>query len=137
MNDNYSTINPVYDIEPIEKISDAYLTSISGTRQTNAISSQPGSSRLIQRCRHSFVYKWAQGINNLDQVWETADGECNVMIETQLSKVYEKIELTLLNSLLRLIMDHNLADYITAKNNVTLTYKDMSHVNSYGMIRGL
>ena len=39
------------------------------------------------------------------------------MMETVLSKVYEKIDLTLLNRLLRLILDHNLADYITAKNN--------------------
>jgi RNA recognition motif of the spliceosomal PrP8 len=38
-------------------------------------------------------------------------------METVLSKVYEKIDLTLLNRLLRLILDHNLADYITAKNN--------------------
>jgi pre-mRNA-processing factor 8 len=83
------------------------------------------------------VYKWCQGINNLHEVWETADGECNVMLETQLSKPYEKMDLTLLNRLLRLIMDHNLADYITAKNNIVLTYKDMSHVNSYGLIRGL
>ncbi|RJE20058.1 factor 8, partial [Aspergillus sclerotialis] len=59
------------------------------------------------------------------------------MIETELSKVYEKIDLTLLNRLLRLIMDHNLADYITSKNNVQLSYKDMNHTNSYGMIRGL
>ena len=83
------------------------------------------------------TYKWCQGINNLHRVWETEDGECNVMIETQLSKVYEKIDLTLLNRLLRLIMDHNLADYITAKNNVQLNYKDMNHVNSYGLVRGL
>lgn len=83
------------------------------------------------------VYKWCQGINNLHEVWETADGECNVMLETQLSKPYEKMDLTLLNRLLRLIMDHNLADYITAKNNIVLTYKDMSHVNSHGLIRGL
>lgn len=40
-----------------------------------------------------------------------------MMMETMLSKVYEKIDLTLLNRLLRLILDHNLADYITAKNN--------------------
>ena len=45
------------------------------------------------------------------------------MMETVLSKVYEKIDLTLLNRLLRLILDHNLADYITAKNNTVLTYK--------------
>jgi pre-mRNA-processing factor 8 len=70
-------------------------------------------------------------------VWETADGQANVMMETVLAKVYEKIDLTLLNRLLRLILDHNLADYITAKNNPVLTYKDMSHVNTFGMIRGL
>lgn len=54
------------------------------------------------------------------------------MMETVLSRVYEKIDLTLLNRLLRLILDHNLADYITAKSNVVLTYKDMSHVNGFG-----
>ncbi|CAH0044037.1 unnamed protein product [Clonostachys solani] len=137
MNDNYSTINPVYDIEPIEKISDAYLDQYlwyqADQRHLFPAWIKPSDSEVPPL----LTYKWAQGINNLGRVWESADGECNVMIETELSKVYEKIELTLLNSLLRLIMDHNLADYITAKNNVQLTYKDMNHVNSYGMIRGL
>ena len=40
------------------------------------------------------------------------------MMETVLSRVYEKIDLTLLNRLLRLIMDHNIADYITSRNNI-------------------
>lgn len=137
MNDNYSTINPVYDIEPVEKISDAYLDQYlwyqADQRHLFPAWIKPSDSEVPPL----LAYKWAQGINNLDKVWETADGECNVMIETRLSKVYEKIDLTLLNRLLRLIMDHNLADYITSKNNVQLTYKDMNHVNSYGMIRGL
>ncbi|KAJ4260673.1 pre-mRNA-splicing factor 8 [Fusarium torreyae] len=137
MNDNYSTINPVYDIEPIEKISDAYLDQYlwyqADQRHLFPAWIKPSDSEVPPL----LVYKWAQGINNLDGVWQSENGECNVMIETELSKVYEKMELTLLNSLLRLIMDHNLADYITAKNNVQLTYKDMNHVNSYGMIRGL
>ena len=40
-------------------------------------------------------------------------------METVLLKVYEKlkIDLTLLNCLLHLILDHNLADCKTAKNN--------------------
>jgi pre-mRNA-processing factor 8 len=74
------------------------------------------------------------------------------MMETVFSRVYEKVDLTLLNRLLRLILDHNLADYITAKNNTVsfavifqwsgadiqaLTFKDMSYINAYGMIRGL
>ncbi|KAF1955064.1 PROCN-domain-containing protein [Byssothecium circinans] len=137
MNDNYSTINPVYDIEPMEKITDAYLDQYlwyqADQRHLFPGWIKPSDTEVPPL----LTYKWAQGINNLDEVWEYQDGECNVMIETQLSKVYEKIDLTLLNRLLRLIMDHNLADYITAKNNVQLNYKDMNHVNAYGMIRGL
>ena len=137
MNDNYSSINPVYDIEPIEKITDAYLDQYlwyqADQRHLFPAWIKPSDSEVPPL----LTYKWAQGINNLSSVWETADGECNVMIETQLSKVYEKIDLTLLNRLLRLIMDHNLADYISSKNNVQLNYKDMNHTNSYGMIRGL
>jgi len=59
------------------------------------------------------------------------------MMECKLDKIYEKIDLTLLNRLLRLIVDHNIADYMTAKNNVVVNYKDMNHTNSYGIIRGL
>ncbi|KAE8410512.1 putative pre-mRNA splicing factor [Aspergillus pseudocaelatus] len=137
MNDNYSHINPVYDVEPIEKITDAYLDQYLWyqAEQRHLFPSwiKPSDSEVPPL----LTYKWAQGINNLSNVWETADGETNVMIETELSKVYEKIDLTLLNRLLRLIMDHNLADYITSKNNVQLSYKDMNHTNSYGLIRGL
>ncbi|KAI4156061.1 MAG: hypothetical protein LQ340_000549 [Diploschistes diacapsis] len=137
MNDNYSSINPVYDIEPIEKITDAYLDQYLWYQadQRNLFPAwiKPSDSEVPPL----LTYKWAQGINNLTKVWETSDGECNVMLETQLSKVYEKIDLTLLNRLLRLIMDHNLADYISSKSNVQLSYKDMNHVNSFGLIRGL
>lgn len=83
------------------------------------------------------VYKWAQGINNLQNVWETNEGECNVLLEAKMEKICEKIDLTFLSRLLRLIVDHNIADYMTAKNNVTINYKDMNHTNTYGLIRGL
>jgi len=45
------------------------------------------------------------------------------MMQTEFDKMYEKIDLTLLNRLLRLIVDHNIADYMTAKNNVVISYK--------------
>jgi pre-mRNA-processing factor 8 len=48
-----------------------------------------------------------------------------------------KVDITLLNRLLRLIMDHNIADYLTAKNNCVIAYKDMQHTNGCGLIRGL
>lgn len=76
-------------------------------------------------------------MNNLHNVWETANGECVVMLQSEFEKMFEKVDLTLLNRLLRLIVDHNIADYMTAKNNVVISYKDMSHTNGYGLIRGL
>ena len=63
------------------------------------------------------------GINNLQDVWDTSEGECGVMMETTFEKMYEKIDLNLLNRLLRLIIDHNIADYISAKNNIVINYK--------------
>ena len=58
-------------------------------------------------------------------------------MQTRLDKIYEKIDLTLLNRLLRLIVDHNIADYMTTKNNVVINFKDMNHTNSYGLLLGL
>ncbi|ONK76360.1 uncharacterized protein A4U43_C03F26880 [Asparagus officinalis] len=67
--DLYSYLIPVYEVEPLEKITDAYLDQ----------------------------YLW----------------------------------------LLRLVLDHSIADYVTAKNNVVLSYEDMGCTNSYGLVRGL
>jgi len=59
------------------------------------------------------------------------------LLESKFEKVYEKIDQTLLNRLLRLIVDHNIADYMTAKNNVVITYKDMNHTNVHGVLHGI
>ncbi|KAK0526747.1 pre-mRNA-splicing factor 8 [Tilletia horrida] len=135
--DTYEKIIPCYDIEPMEKITDAYLDQYlsyeADKRQLFPAWIKPSD----QEPPPLLVYKWCNGINNLDDVWETSEGECGVMMETTLSRVYEKIDLTLLNRLLRLIMDANLADYCTAKNNISIVWKDMAHVNGYGLIRGL
>ncbi|TFK77828.1 hypothetical protein K466DRAFT_607647, partial [Polyporus arcularius HHB13444] len=126
--DTYDKLIPCYDIEPVEKITDAYLDQFlffeADKRGLFPAWIKPADTEPPPL----LVYKWCQGINNLTDIWETSEGECNV---------YEKIDLTLLNRLLRLILDHNLADYITAKNNTVLTYKDMAHTNAYDLIRGL
>ncbi|CDR44923.1 CYFA0S16e00122g1_1 [Cyberlindnera fabianii] len=135
--DQYRQLSPVYEVDPLEKITDAYLDQYlwyEGDKRglfPNWV--KPSDTEIPPL----LVYKWCQGINNLDQVWDTSKGQCNVMLQTTLNKVAEKIEFTVLNRLLRLVMDSNIADYITAKNNIGLTYKDMSHINNYGMIRGL
>lgn len=137
MMDHYSHITPVYKVEPLEKIVDAYIDQYlwyeADKRGLFPNWVKPSDSEVPPL----LVYKWAQGINNVDDVWNTKDGQCNIMLQGTLSKMSEKIDLTLLNQLLRLVMDSNIADYITAKNNVALNYKDMSHINQYGLIRGL
>ncbi|CXI49021.1 pre-mRNA-processing-splicing factor 8, putative [Plasmodium berghei] len=135
--DLYTHLVPVYEVDPLEKITDAYLDQYlwyeGDLRNLFPNWVKPSDSEP----QPLLVYKMCQGINNLHNIWETKNNECVVMLQTQFSKIYEKIDLTLLNRLLRLIVDHNIADYITAKNNTNITFKDMNHINSFGIIRGL
>ncbi|KAF6056038.1 PROCN domain family protein [Candida parapsilosis] len=137
MMDFYSHLVPSYNVDPLEKITDAYLDQYlwyeADKRKLFPNWIKPADDEIPPL----MVYKWCQGINNLHNVWKTSEGECNVMLETKLSHFSDKIDFTLVNRLLRLVMDTNIADYITAKNNVNLTYKDMNYVNQYGVVRGL
>ena len=135
--DLYTHLIPVYDIEPLEKITDAYLDQYlwfeADKRKLFPTWIKPADTEPPPH----LTYKWCQGINNLQDVWVTSDGECNVMLESTFEKMYEKIDLNILSRLLRLILDQNIADYMSSKNNVNITYKDMNHVNLYGIIRGI
>lgn len=76
-------------------------------------------------------------INQGKGIWGTCHGSSAVLIETTLEKMVERVDLTLLNRLLRLAIDVNISDYLTSRNNVNVAYKDMLHCNSYGLVRGL
>ncbi|GAU12484.1 hypothetical protein TSUD_230170 [Trifolium subterraneum] len=135
--DLYSYCVPVYEIEPLEKITDAYLDQYLWYEGDKRHLFPNWIKPADLEPPPLLVYKWCQGINNLQGIWDTGDGQCVVMLQTKLEKFFEKIDLTILNRLLRLVLDHNIADYVTAKNNVVLSYKDMSHTNLHGLIRGL
>lgn len=51
--------------------------------------------------RHATRARRCHGINNLTNVWETADGECVVMMQSEFEKMFEKVDLTLLNRCVR------------------------------------
>eukprot|EP00746_Dinoflagellata_sp_MGD_P153981 gnl/MRDRNA2_/MRDRNA2_84578_c0_seq1.p1 gnl/MRDRNA2_/MRDRNA2_84578_c0~~gnl/MRDRNA2_/MRDRNA2_84578_c0_seq1.p1 ORF type:complete len:2332 (+),score=9.13 gnl/MRDRNA2_/MRDRNA2_84578_c0_seq1:810-6998(+) len=135
--DLYSHLVPISEIEPIEKITDAYLDQYiwfeANRRNLFPNWVKPSDNEPVPL----LVYKWCHGINNCREVWDTTHGKCSVMLEFELKKLCQKMDLTLINRLLRLIVDQNLADYMTGKNNVVVSYKDMSHTNSYGIVRGL
>jgi len=135
--DVYEYLSPVYTIEPLEKITDSYLDQYlwyeADKRHLFPSWIKPADSEPPPL----LVYKWCQGVNNLEDVWATENGESVVLLQSKFDKFFEKIDLTVLNRLLRLIVDQNIADYMTAKNNVSIAFKDMLHTNSYGLIRGL
>lgn len=135
--DMFSYLLPTYTISPLEKITDAYLDQYLWYEADKRGLFPNWIKPADTEPPPLLVYKWCNGINNVHNVWDTGNGGCSVMMSTKLEKVYEKIDLSLLNYLLRLIVDHNLADYMTSKNNVVLSFKDMMHTNSYGLIRGL
>eukprot|EP01053_Blabericola_migrator_P006065 Blabericola_migrator_1__6064@NODE_305_length_10106_cov_125_059269_g249_i0_p1_GENE_NODE_305_length_10106_cov_125_059269_g249_i0NODE_305_length_10106_cov_125_059269_g249_i0_p1_ORF_typecomplete_len2341_score504_88PROCN/PF08083_11/2_2e159PRP8_domainIV/PF12134_8/1_4e132U6snRNA_bdg/PF10596_9/3_4e100U6snRNA_bdg/PF10596_9/18PRO8NT/PF08082_11/9_4e89U5_2snRNA_bdg/PF10597_9/8_2e76PROCT/PF08084_11/6_3e46RRM_4/PF10598_9/1_9e43GIIM/PF08388_11/0_059_NODE_305_length_10106_cov_125_059269_g249_i0304210064 len=135
--DLYSHLVPVFEVDPLEKITDAYLEQYlwyeADIRQLFPNWVKPADAEPPPL----LLFKWCQGINNLTDIWKTEDGSCVALMQSKFGRVYEKVDLTLLNRLLRLIIDHNMADYISAKNNVTISFKDISHVNYLGLIRGL
>jgi pre-mRNA-processing factor 8 len=95
--DLYSYCVPVYEIEPLEKITDAYLDQY--------LWYEGDKRRLFPNWIKPadleppplLVYKWCQGINNLQGIWDTGDGQCVVMLQTKFEKFFEKIDLTMLN----------------------------------------
>ena len=135
--DNYTHMIPVYTIEPLEKITDLYLDQYlwyeADKRHLFPNWIKPADSEPPPM----LVYKFCDAINNSKDVWRTDNLGSTVVVESKLEKMYEKVDFTVLNRLLRLVVDHNIADYMTAKNNINITYKDMNHTNSYGLIRGL
>ncbi len=52
-------------------------------------------SRLYGSAPH--LYRAAPHLYRAPQVWETAEGECVVMMQSTLEKMHEKVDLTLLN----------------------------------------
>ncbi|KAK6589199.1 JAB PAD domain [Cryptosporidium xiaoi] len=135
--DMYSHLIPVYEIDPLEKITDTYLDQYLWYESDNRRLFPNWVKPSDNEPPPLLIYKLCNAINNLTNFWEFEDESIGLLVESQYEQIMEKIDLTLLNRLLRLIMDHNLADYITSKNNINISYKDMNYLNSYGIIRGL
>eukprot|EP00767_Chilomastix_cuspidata_P003217 gnl/Chilomastix_cuspidata/3332.p1 GENE.gnl/Chilomastix_cuspidata/3332~~gnl/Chilomastix_cuspidata/3332.p1 ORF type:complete len:3611 (-),score=172.86 gnl/Chilomastix_cuspidata/3332:1097-11722(-) len=132
--DSFHNVYSVQYIDPLEKITDSYLMQYLSyeafKRGLFPSWIKPSDSEPAP----FLVYKFCEGINSFKDIW-SEDGSL-VLVETKFENYMEQMDMTLLNRLLRLVMNHNLADYITAKNNISLTYKDMTHNNRVGFLKG-
>ncbi|MCH0629904.1 hypothetical protein JNB11_08040 [Kocuria palustris] len=139
MMDYYTHLVPTFTIDPLEKITDAYLDQYlwyeALTRNLFPHWVKPCDNEIPQFT----LYRWCQQMTNVDrgQVWDTLRGQLAVMVLQKLGNLMENVDLTVLNRLLKLVVDGNIADYMTAKNNVVVLFKDMLHVNQVGVLKGL
>ncbi|XBW36857.1 hypothetical protein QEN19_002436 [Hanseniaspora menglaensis] len=137
MSDTLHELFPRFFVDPMEKITDAYLDQyLSYEADHRHLIPQwvkPGDAEIPP----FLVHKFASGLNNLDNIWDCANGEMNVLLSGDLEEFTNKIDLSLLNRFLKLVVDPTLADYMTAKNNSTIIFKDMSITNKKGLLKGL
>ena len=95
--DLYSHLIPVYEIEPLEKITDAYLDQYlwfeAEKRHLFPAWIKPGDAEPPPQ----LVYKWCHAINNMTDIWDTAEGDCVVMMQSQFVKMWEKVDIIMLN----------------------------------------
>ena len=87
--DMFSHLVPVYDIEPLEKITDAYLDQYlwyeAEKRGLFPSWCKPNDSEPLPL----LVHKLCLAINNLQDVWKTEEGECVVLMEAPLNKFFD------------------------------------------------
>ncbi|KNH06334.1 pre-mRNA-processing-splicing factor 8-like protein [Perkinsela sp. CCAP 1560/4] len=134
--DYFTRMFPVYDVDVDEKIVDAYLyqyISFEAHRRGLFPAWVKPSDDLPNPAR---LYNWCNDLNSIPDVWRTAQGERTVYVEAKLENLSENIESALLNQILRLVVDKNLADYMMARNNSDIAYKDMRFTNNFGLIKG-
>ena len=135
--DYFTYMRPVYGFDIDEKIVDAYLyqyIAFESNRRGLFPSWVKPSDDLPNPAR---LFNWCNALNSLEGVWNTANGERTVYMEAKLENLAENVEGSLLNEMLRLVVDRSVADYMLARNNIDIAYKDMQFTNSYGLIRGL
>ena len=93
----YSHLIPVYEIEPLEKITDCYLDQYIWFEADRHFLFPNWVKPSDAEPPPLLVYRWCTGINNMANIWDTSEGECVVMMQSTFEKMYEKVDITLLN----------------------------------------
>ena len=81
--DLYTHLIPVVQIEPLEKISDSYLDQYLWYEADKRHLFPNWVKPADLEPPPLLCFKWCQGINNLQNVWDTSDGECVVMMQVR------------------------------------------------------
>lgn len=82
----------MYEVDPLEKITDAYLDQYlwyeASVRHLFPNWVKPSDNEPPPL----LVYKWCEGINNLQDIWSVEEGSCVVLMESKFEKVSHTLD---------------------------------------------
>ena len=134
--DFFSHLTPVYHVDMAERIIDSYLDQYLWYEATRKKLFPSWIKPVDNDVAPIMVRKFCNKVNEIPDLWSTENDAASSLIHLKLDTFVENVDLTLLNQLLKLVVDPLIADYITAKMNASLVFKDMSHINQFGVLRG-
>lgn len=120
---NYASLNVVYSVNYLERLTDAFLSSFLFYEGDRLFPSYLKPSDEIE----------------MKMVHDFSLGLCKEGVEihqVRYRDVMKNIDNNLLKRLLKIFVDPILVDYMISRNNSTVSYKDMSYVNTLGYISG-
>eukprot|EP00792_Barthelona_sp_PAP020_P004627 TRINITY_DN2246_c0_g1_i1.p1 TRINITY_DN2246_c0_g1~~TRINITY_DN2246_c0_g1_i1.p1 ORF type:complete len:2283 (-),score=561.88 TRINITY_DN2246_c0_g1_i1:22-6870(-) len=133
--DHFSYLEPIYDVDILEKIVDAYLDQYLWFEASNRNLFPNWIKPCDDEIAPQTLFNFLEVLANKEDLWEPY-GQ-TVLIQTKVENSLENCDLNLLNKLLKLCIDDQLSDYLTSRNNVNVNFKDMNYTSNYGIIKGL
>ncbi|KAL0237114.1 hypothetical protein PCE1_000511 [Barthelona sp. PCE] len=133
VHDHIDTVDVVYNVDPLEKITDAYIAMYLNYELRRFLPkySLPVDSVPMPLSVHEFC---AEIAGNRSLMSSKSQFSC--VCELSVENFFANIDLNLLNKILRLFMDDAIADYITSRCNVEVDHKDSSYLNVVGVLKG-
>jgi len=135
--DNFIYLNPVYVLNFEEKIIDGYLDQYIWYECTQKMLFPKWIKPSDIEINPYLIGKLQYRINELRKL-----NEKKLKIVINVGKIEflessDRFDLILMDKILKKILDPVLISYITSKNNVGIVFKDMSVLNSIGVIKGI
>ncbi|RNC30693.1 putative U5 snRNA-associated splicing factor, partial [Trypanosoma cruzi] len=136
--DTFSTLYPIYNVVPSEKLVDSFLDQY---LWYEAMDQQRLFPNWVKPSDMEpvpvLLYKWCQGINDSPGLWDVTRDESTVLLHANLEdSFYDNVDWNLFRPLLEMVMDKTLVEYIVSRHDVVVEFKDMSYQCRKGLLRG-
>lgn len=134
--DNFSYLNPVYMINFEEKITDGYLDQYIWYECSQKMIFPSWIKPIDAEINPYMIYKLQIRLNETQTLNTNKGKTCVCVGNVDFCESSDNSDLILMDKILNKIIDRTITSYLTSKNNININFKDMSCLNSLGIIRG-